>query len=405
MSRRATAKRKSASGPLSGVPPAGAGVADMRQVATLLVFSVGVLLSLGMVMLYSASMSEEGMKMLLKQATWLGIGAVACVAVAVVDYRIFRKYAWHLLVITALLLALVLIPQVGHKIGGARRWFKLPGVSIQPSEFAKLAMLIWIAYYCERQTRNIQNFKQGMVLPWLVLGVPLGLILVEPDRGTFILMSAVCAGVLFVGGVRWLYLALPVIAGGIGIAWLLYVDPVRMARIMSWLNPEDYKTTTGYQNWQAMIALGSGGVNGVGLGDGRQKLGFVPEHHTDFILSIIGEELGLIATLGVLVGFIVIAFCGMIIAWKARDRFGYYLATGITLLIATQAFINIGVVTAALPNKGMSLPFISYGGSSLVAMLTCVGFLISVARRATDDLVVVDEEGADTVFMAAVDLK
>ena len=405
MSRRATAKRKKVTGSFAGHQSAAVGVADMRQVATLLVFSVGVLLSLGMVMLYSASMSEEGMKMLLKQATWLGVGAVVCIAAAVIDYRMLRNYSWHLLALTTVLRALVLVPQIGHKIGGARRWFKLPGVSVQPSEFAKLALLVWVAFYCEWQTRNIRNFKQGVVWPWLVLGVPLGLILVEPDRGTFILMSAVCAGVLFVGGVRWLYIALPVVFGAGGIAWLLWVDPVRMARIMSWLNPEDYKTTTGYQNWQAMIALGSGGVNGVGLGDGRQKLGFVPEHHTDFIFSVIGEELGLVATLGVLALFVVITCCGMLIAWKARDRFGYYLATGITLLVATQAFINIGVVTAALPNKGMSLPFISYGGSSLVAMLGCVGLLIGIARRATDDVVIVDEQGADTVFMAAVDLK
>ncbi|MBL6765371.1 MAG: putative lipid II flippase FtsW [Verrucomicrobiae bacterium] len=404
MSRRAIAKRTSAGG-FSGTTGSVIGVADMRQIATVLVFSVGALLSLGMVMLYSASMSEEGMKMLLKQATWLAIGTIGGISAAVLDYRVLRRYAWHLLAVSVVLLALVLIPVVGHKIGGARRWFKLPGVSLQPSEFAKLAMLVWVAFYAEWQTRNIKTFRHGVAFPWLALGLPLGLILVEPDRGTFILMSAVCAGVLFVGGVRWLYLALPAIIGVVGIGWLLWVDPVRMARIMSWLNPEDYKTTTGYQNWQAMIAIGSGGLYGVGLGDGRQKLGFIPEHHTDFIFSIIGEEMGLIATLGVLVAFFLIATCGMMIAWKARDRFGYYLATGITLLISTQAFINIGVVTAALPNKGMSLPFISYGGSSLVAMLGCVGLLISIARRATDDLVIVDEEGADTVFMAAADLK
>ena len=405
MSRRATAKRKSVTGGFTGTPGGVVGNADMRQVATLLVFSVGALLSLGIVMLYSASMSEEGMKMLIKQGTWLGFGTIGGIVASVVDYRLLRRHAWTLLAVSVLLLALVLVPAVGHKIGGARRWFKLPGVSVQPSEFAKLAMLIWVAFYCEWQTRNMKTFKHGVILPWFVLGLPLILILVEPDRGTFMLMSAVCAGVLFVGGVRWLYLALPVVLGAGGIGWLLWVDPVRMARIMSWLNPEDYKTTTGYQNWQAMIAIGSGGVNGVGLGDGRQKLGFIPEHHTDFIFSIIGEELGLVATLGVLVAFVMIAGCGMMIAWKARDRFGYYLATGITLLIATQAFINIGVVTAALPNKGMSLPFISYGGSSLVAMLGCVGLLISIARRATDDLIIVDEDGADTVFMAAADMK
>ena len=376
------------------------GGADMRQVATLLVFSVAALVALGMVMLYSASMSDQGMRMMVKQAQWLGLGMIVCTTAALVDYRILRRYSWAIIAIAVVLLALVLVPGIGYKIGGARRWFKLGGVSFQPSELAKIALLVWTAFYCEWQSRNIKSFRHGVLIPWSVLGLVLCLILVEPDRGTFILMSAVCAGVLFVGGVRAHYLALPVLVGAIGIAYLLWVDPVRMARIMSWLNPEDFKTTTGYQNWQAMIALGSGGVAGVGLGDGRQKLGFVPEHHTDFIFSVIGEELGLVATLSVLIGFMFITMCGMMIAWKARDRFGYYLATGITLLIGTQAVINIGVVTSALPNKGMSLPFISYGGSNLLAMLAMVGILISIARKATDEVIVHDDESADTVFMA-----
>jgi cell division protein FtsW len=157
---------------------------------------------------------------------------------------------------------------------------------------------------------------------------------------------------------------------------------MRMKRIFSWLYLEEHKEGVGYQAYQAMIALGSGGWFGLGLGNGRQKLGFVPEHHTDFILSIIGEELGLIATLGVVVGFVIIIICGAYIATHARDTFGTMLASGITLLIGLQAFINIGVVTSALPNKGLALPFISYGGSNLLAMLACVGVLFSVARQA-----------------------
>ena len=200
----------------------------------------------------------------------------------------------------------------------------------------------------------------------------------------------------------WLgILAVPVLIGAGSVGYLLATDPLRMRRITSWLRPEETRDGTGYQAYQSMIALGSGGVNGVGLGDGRQKMGFVPENLTDFIFSVIGEELGLIATLAVLLGFTLITICGMTIAWKARDRFGYFLATGITLLIGAQACVNIGVVTSALPNKGMSLPFISYGGSNLLMMLVCVGLLISVARYASDDAVVVDEDSSDTVFMAA----
>jgi cell division protein FtsW len=154
-----------------------------------------------------------------------------------------------------------------------------------------------------------------------------------------------------------------------------------MRRILSWLNPEETKDGAGYQAWQAMIALGSGGVSGLGIGNGRQKLGFVPEHHTDFIFSIIGEEMGLVATLGVIGGFIIFVLCGVYVAWHARDVFGLLLGSGITFLIGMQAFINIGVVTSALPNKGLPLPFISYGGSSLLLMLFAVGVLISIARQ------------------------
>jgi cell division protein FtsW len=157
---------------------------------------------------------------------------------------------------------------------------------------------------------------------------------------------------------------------------------MRRERILAFLHPEKYKNGVGYQSWQAMIALGSGGWTGLGLGNGRQKLGFVPEHHTDFILSIIGEELGLVATLLVVLTFVIFVICGLYIAGRARDTFGLVLASGLTMLIGLQAAINIGVVTSALPNKGLPLPFISYGGSNLLAMLTCVGLLISVARHA-----------------------
>ncbi|MGC3958911.1 MAG: FtsW/RodA/SpoVE family cell cycle protein [Verrucomicrobiota bacterium] len=187
---------------------------------------------------------------------------------------------------------------------------------------------------------------------------------------------------LLLAGVRWLYIIPPMVAGIVGLAASLLYDPMRMKRIFSWLYLEENKDGVGYQAYQAMLALGSGGWFGLGLGNGRQKLGFVPERHTDFILSIIGEELGLVATLAVVIAFVLVVICGIYIATHSRDTFGTMLAAGITFLIGLQAFINIGVVTSALPNKGLALPFISYGGSSLVAMLACVGLLFSVARQA-----------------------
>jgi cell division protein FtsW len=270
---------------------------------------------------------------------------------------------------------------LGYAIKGAQRWFRYGGVGFQPSELAKLAFIITLAWYCERNQRYMDTWLRGIVFPAIIIAIPLGLIFVEPDRGTTVLLAAVAGTILLVAGVQWRYIIPPVLLAMAGLAFSLWHDPMRMRRIFSWLDLEETKQGVGYQAHQAMIALGSGGWFGLGLGNGRQKLGFVPEHHTDFILSIIGEELGLVATMGVIIGFALILVCGVYIAMHARDTFGTMLATGITFLIGLQAFINIGVVTSALPNKGLALPFISYGGSSLLAMLGCVGLLFSVARQ------------------------
>jgi cell division protein FtsW len=354
-----------------------------------LAFCVAALLSLGLVMLYSSSMNMLdkrqaviGAHLLMTQIVWCGLGLTACVAAASLDYRLLRKYAWPLFILAVILLALVLEPHLGVVRGRARRWFSFHGVSFQPSEFAKLALIIVLAWYCDRHQRQMHLWTRGIIIPGLLIALPLGLIFVEPDRGCTILLAAVAGTMLLIAGVRWVYLVPPVLLGLAGFAFSIWHDPVRLRRIFSWLYLEENKDGVGYQAYQAMIALGSGGWFGLGLGNGRQKLGFVPEHHTDFILSIIGEELGLVATLGVIVGFVVIVICGLYIATRARDTFGTMLAAGVTFLIGFQAFINIGVVTSALPNKGLALPFISYGGSNLLAMLACVGLLFSVARRA-----------------------
>ncbi len=354
----------------------------MKVAVTILVFCVAALLSLGMVMLYSSSMTQVGAHYLIMQLIWCALGLGFCITATAIDYRWLKKCAWPLLGISVLLLAAVLAPHIGRKINGARRWFDLHGVRFQPSELAKLALIIAVAWYAEHSQRQMPTFKRGILMPGLFIVPVLGLIFVEPDRGSTILLSCVCGAMLVLGGVRIQYILPPIVAGVMGLAWSLWHDPMRRERILAFLHPEKYKDGVGYQSWQAMIALGSGGWTGLGLGNGRQKLGFVPEHHTDFILSIIGEELGLVATLAVVVTFVVFVICGLYIASKARDTFGLLLASGLTLLIGLQAAINIGVVTSALPNKGLPLPFISYGGSNLLAMLTCVGLLLSVARRA-----------------------
>jgi len=255
----------------------------------------------------------------------------------------------------------------------------------QPSELAKLAMILFLAAYGDHYQRQMGAFKQGLAIPIAILIIPLALVFVEPDRGCAILLAAVAGTMLIIAGVRLLYLAPPVLLAAGGLAWSLLHDPMRLNRILAWLHPELNKNSNaGYQSWQAMIAFGSGGWTGLGLGDSRQKLGFVPEHHTDFIFPIIGEELGLVTTLPVVLAFVALLFCGICIARRAADTFGMLLAAGITFMISIQAVINMGVATSLLPNKGMPLPFISYGGSNLLLMLVSVGLLLSVARFASD---------------------
>jgi cell division protein FtsW len=237
--------------------------------------------------------------------------------------------------------------------------------------------------------------KRGLVVPALFIGVVLGLIVKEPDVGTMLLVAAVSSVMLLIAGIRLRYFLPPVIAGALALGVFVYYNLVeltamhqrgqhgamRSERIYSWLHLEETKQDKGLQAYEAMIALGSGGLIGKGLGDGRQKLGFVPEHHTDFIFSIIGEELGLSATLLVIAAFVTLLVCGIYIAGNSRDAFGLLLGSGITFLIGLQALINIGVVTSALPNKGLPLPFISYGGSDLAMMMLSVGILLSIARH------------------------
>lgn len=356
----------------------------MKVAVTLLVSCIAALLALGLVMLYSSSMTQVGAAYLIKQLIWCGLGLVACVVMALLDYALLRKFVWPIVGCTVLLLALVLV--LGRNVNGASRWLAVGGFRLQPSELAKLALIVLTAWYCERYQRQMRDWKRGIVIPALMLAPILLLIFVEPDRGTTILMAGILSVMLLIAGVRWEYFAVPSVLGSVLLGFSLWHDPMRMKRIFAWLYLEENKAGVGYQAYQAMLALGSGGVTGLGLGNGRQKLGFVPEHHTDFIFPIIGEELGLIATIGVVLAFVVILLCGIYIALHARDNFGLMVGCGITFLIGCQAFVNIAVVTSALPNKGLPLPFISYGGSSLLIMLTCVGILLSIARHARETI-------------------
>jgi cell division protein FtsW len=371
----------------------------MNRATRVLVFCVAVLLGLGMITLYSSSMNMElnrltvGSDFLRSQMVWGVVGLAGCAVAASVDYRRWKKMAPWILGFSVILLILVFVPHIGWaaKAGrssggasGAHRWVGLPYIlhspHFQASELAKLAVILFLAAYADHYQRQMGAFKQGLAIPIAILVIPLALIFREPDRGCTILLALIAGVMLIVAGVRLLYLAPPFLLAAGGLAFSFIHDPMRLKRILAWLHPELSKDDTGYQSYQAMIAFGSGGWTGLGLGDSRQKLGFIPEHHTDFIFAIIGEELGLVATLAVVVLFVVLMFCGLWIARQATDTFGRLLAVGITFMISMQAFINMGVATSLLPNKGMPLPFISYGGSNLLLMLVSVGLLCSISR-------------------------
>jgi len=355
----------------------------MKLAVTILVFCVAALLALGMVMLYSSTMPQHGAHYLVKQLAGGAIGLALCLIVVSIDYQLLKKLAWPMFIVAIVLLVLVFIPPIGIKRNGAHRWIGYAKTSIfQPSEYAKLALIIVLAWYGERFQRQMPTLKRGMVIPGLIIGVILGLIFREPDVGNALLLASVSGIILLVAGIRLRYFLPPVLAGALAVGLFIYHNPMRSERIYSWLHVTETKQAKGLQAYQAMVALGSGGLTGKGLGDGRQKLGFLPEHHTDFIFSIIGEELGLIATLLVIAAFVGVVVCGIYIATHAADTFGMLLGTGISFLIGLQAVINIGVVTSSLPNKGLPLPFISYGGSNLLIMLLNVGILLSIARQA-----------------------
>ncbi|MGD0350402.1 MAG: putative lipid II flippase FtsW [Verrucomicrobiota bacterium] len=373
----------------------------MKVAVTTLAFCVAALLALGLVMLYSSSMTQVGAHYLMLQLVWCAFGIVLCVSVTALDDQWLKKFAWLIFILALVLLVLVFVPHVGRKINGARRWLDFHGLRFQPSELAKLALIIMLAWYGDRSQRHMQTWKRGVLLPGWLMALVLGLVFVEPDRGTTVLLAAVGGAMLLIAGVRWKHILIPTLVGVAGLAISLLLDPMRLKRILGWWDLEQHKEGVGYQAYQAMVALGSGGWFGLGLGNGRQKLGFVPEHHTDFIFSIIGEELGLIATLLVVLAFVTIVICGIYVALNARDAFGFLLAAGVTFLIGLQAAINIGVVTSALPCKGLPLPFISYGGSNLLVMLTGVGLLFNVARHARPRAAVAAESAETDEFSPA----
>jgi cell division protein FtsW len=357
-----------------------------RKSAYILFLAVLGLLVIGIVMLFSTSAyardSHGDVYFFIKrQAIWVGIGLVACILSALVNYHFWQKTWWLWFAIALAALELCYIPHVGLRINGSRRWVGYGPITFQPSELAKVATIFFLAAWFARREKPDGNVFSGFILPLAIISVPAALVLGEVDLGTTALIGATAFVVMFVAGTNPLWLAGLAFVGLGGLLIVATQISERMGRLSAFLHPQNYKDDAGLQQMQALIAWGSGGMDGLGLGNGRQKMLYLPYAHTDFIFPIIGEELGLRFSLLVVFLFVVIIVCGIMIALHASDRFGLLLGCGIVSLLALQAAVNIGVTTSLLPNKGLPLPFISYGGSNLTACMFGIGLLLNIYRQ------------------------
>lgn len=348
----------------------------MKRLATVIIFSVLALLSLGLVMLYSVTPPHASARFLSRQALGMLLGTASAGFIILVGYKRLRSIAWILYALAVVLLASVLV--IGVEVNGARRWFRFGGVQFQPSDFAKFALVVLLAHYGAYCQRLMRTFRRGVLYPSLLIGPVVALVFLEPDWGTAALLGCVSLVLLIVGGARWVFILPPVLLGGAAVCVMLAKNPVRSERVYSWLHLEETREGVGYQVWRAREALKRGAFFGVGLNKSKEKA-LLPEHQTDFIFAIIGEEFGFAGSICVIGLFLTLFVAGVVAAWRAPDTFGMLLATGISFLIGLQALINLMVVSGAAPNKGLALPFISYGGSNLTMMLTCTGALVSVA--------------------------
>ena len=361
-----------------------------RKSVYILVMAVAVIMVLGIVMLFSTSAFAKGTHgdefyFVKRQAMWLGLGAVACVIASMLDYHFWQRHCWPCFGVAAVLLALCLVPHTGVEIKGSWRWLGVGPIRFQPSDLEKLAAVTMLAWWFTKYEAQTNEALKGFVYPALIMGTPLLLIMRETDMGTTALLAATMLVVMFVAGVRLFYLAPLPVAGLAGLLYLGSHMKGRSERLLAFLDLEKYSSGAGLQQLQALIAFGSGGVDGLGLGNGRQRFSYLPEAHTDFIFPTLGEELGLRFTLLVVFCYVMIIVCGTMISMQARDKFGQLLGFGIVTIISLQAALNIGVTTALLPNKGIALPFISYGGSNLLFSMLCVGILINIYRQGVSE--------------------
>ena len=349
-------------------------------------YSALILVSIGVVFIYSSSSVYADKQFgsseyfLIRHLIYLLIGILGMALFSSVDYGIFKRHPYIIITMCIALVLLVFIPGIGVMKNGARRWINLGLLTFQPSELLKYGFVIYLAYLVTKTQERISSFKNGFLPGLVVLGGVAIILLKQPDFGTTVLLVLTFLSLYFIAGTRMSYI-FGMILSSLPLAYVIIMrSPYKRARMLAFLNPEMHKDTIGYQVYESLISIGSGGIFGKGLGMSNQKLLYLPAAHTDFIMAIIGEEVGFIGISVILLLFIVFIVSGIRIALRARDLFGVYLGFGITIMFAYQVLINTGVVLSLIPTKGLTLPFISYGGSSIIFSLIGVGILNSIYR-------------------------
>ncbi|MGP1907397.1 stage V sporulation protein E [Metabacillus sp. JX24] len=354
----------------------------------ILVIITLLLLTIGLIMVYSASAVwatykfEDSFFFAKRQLLFAGVGVVAMFFIMNVDYWTWRTWAKMLVIVCFILLLAVLVPGIGMERNGSRSWIGVGAFSIQPSEFMKLAMIAFLAKFLSENQKKITSFKRGLLPSLAFVFTAFALIMLQPDLGTGTVMVGTCIVMIFVAGARISHFGLLGLLGVAGFAALVLSAPYRIKRITSFLNPWEDPLESGFQIIQSLYAIGPGGLFGLGLGQSRQKFFYLPEPQTDFIFAILAEELGFIGGSLIILLFGLLLWRGVRIALGAPDQYGSYLAIGIITMVAIQVMINIGVVTGLMPVTGITLPFLSYGGSSLTLMLMAVGVLLNISRYA-----------------------
>jgi cell division protein FtsW len=364
---------------------------SLRGVDPVLLFTVLALLSFGLLMVYSSSFvyaqekTGDGLTFIRKQLGFAFMGLLGMFGVSRIPHRRWADWGYPLLGVSLFLLLLVLIPGVGAKVLGARRWIRLGGVNFQPAELAKVAMVIFVAKQLERKRHALERFGPGVLAHFLVPAPLFVLLLLQPDFGSTAMTVLTLFLLLFLAGVPKRFLLATTLPALFGAAGLILGSEYRRNRVLAFLDPWSDPGGKGFQILQSFVGLHNGGIFGVGLGNGKEKLFYLPEAHNDFIFSVIGEELGLLGIIGLVLVFGLFIHRGLKIGWdcwqKESDLFGFLLASGLSLLLGLQALVNMAVVLGLLPTKGLALPFVSYGGSALLVDLLAVGILLSISRQ------------------------